>query len=702
MPTFSFLNPSFLWALPTIAIPIIIHLLSRRRLPEVAFPTTQFLRELEPREIRRLRLREILLLILRTLAILLAVLAFARPSLTPRHAVTHAAAAVEVLVDDSESMAAQDEQARRRIDAAKERAAAILVAARPGDEVSIATSTQTDAAGARHSADRVRLRRALERIDATWLPARMAAAIVESRRALQRSRLTARELYVITDLQRSNFDRAAREEIKAATAAGVRVYLVPVIQSRMPNHAIQDVDLELRPGPEGRGMELRARFANYADNPSDRVAVRVRRGDALIGGGDVTLRGNEVRWLSMPIDWRRAPDSDPTTRPVIIESDQDALPADDRLYAALGAPQRLRVLRIAEARDGTPPPRFSVLALDPGGDGTSGFAVDQGTPASLLSLSPSRADVVLLEDVASLSADAEARLRAFLRDGGGLVVALGPHADPSYYSGRLFPGLIDMVLEGPELAKAGAPFELRARLPGHEVLEGLSVAVGAPLTQSRLTGLIRGRATSPRAELVVQTAGGLPIVAAAPGVGVFFSSFSDDWGDLPYSGAFVPLVRGLVAHAAHASKGSTSSTLRVGGQPVARLTAAPGAALLVRGPEGYTTQAVVESEGTGYRGVADAPALRPGFYTFESGGKALATVAVNVDPMESDLAPIEIDSLRAGSISGRVATLTSSSGLAAHLTETRRGRELWLGFLLAAVLALAAELALGSARTIKP
>jgi hypothetical protein len=100
--------------------------------------------------------------------------------------------------------------------------------------------------------------------------------------------------------------------------------------------------------------------------------------------------------------------------------------------------------------------------------------------------------------------------------------------------------------------------------------------------------------------------------------------------------------------------------------------------------------------------VADAPALRPGFYTFESGGKTLATVAMNVDPMESDLAPIEIDSLRAGSISGRVATLTSSSGLAAHLTETRRGRELWLGFLLAAVLALAAELALGSARTIKP
>ena len=66
MPLLSFLNPSFLWALPVTAIPVLLHLLSRRKLPEVPFPTTNFLRILEPREIRRIRLREILLLILRT------------------------------------------------------------------------------------------------------------------------------------------------------------------------------------------------------------------------------------------------------------------------------------------------------------------------------------------------------------------------------------------------------------------------------------------------------------------------------------------------------------------------------------------------------------------------------------------------------------------------------------------------------------
>lgn len=124
---------------------------------------------------------------------------------------------------------------------------------------------------------------------------------------------------------------------------------------------------------------------------------------------------------------------------MVVESDVDALPSDDRWYAVLGAPQRLRVLRIVESRGAAPVPRFTSLALDPLQDGSGGFLVEGGTPASLLTLTRGHCDVVILEDIASLSGDAEAKLRGFLREGGGLVVALGPHADPDYYGQRLFP-----------------------------------------------------------------------------------------------------------------------------------------------------------------------------------------------------------------------------------------------------------------------
>src|SRR6267143_1866011 len=191
--------------------------------------------------------------------------------------------------------------------------------------------------------------------------------------------------------------------------------------------------------------------------------------------------------------------------PVVVESDVDALAGDDRRYAVLGAPRRLRVLRIVESRAGAPASRFTALALDPMQDGSGVYAIETGTPASLLGLGRGRADVVLLEDIASLSGDAEARLRAFLREGGGLVIGLGPHADPDYYGRRLFPGVIDLALEGMERAAEGQAFEMRAREPAHPILEGLSLTVGSPLTQSRIAALARGRVTSGRAEAVVAT-----------------------------------------------------------------------------------------------------------------------------------------------------------------------------------------------------
>jgi hypothetical protein len=279
------------------------------------------------------------------------------------------------------------------------------------------------------------------------------------------------------------------------------------------------------------------------------------------------------------------------------------------------------------------------------------------------------------------------------------VVALGPHSDPGYYGSRLFPGVIDLGLDGPEQAASGGSYELRARLPGHDVLNGLNVAVGAPLTESRLTGVMKSRALTARPEIVVQTTGGLPLVATSPGVAVFLSSLSDDWGDLPYSGAFVPLVRGLVSYAAQAEADGPGSA-RVGEAPSARLTSSPGATVIVRGPESYSSQASVRAEGTAYRAQADAPAIQPGFYDFESGGRSIATTAVNVSPIESDLATIPADSLRAAGGDGS-STLGSVNALASHLRDTRRGKELWMTFLLLAAGALAGELLLGSARALR-
>ena len=76
-----FLNPSILLGLLAASIPIIIHILNFRKLQKVEFSTLAFLKELQKSKIKKIKIKQWLLLLLRTLIIIFLVLAFARPTL---------------------------------------------------------------------------------------------------------------------------------------------------------------------------------------------------------------------------------------------------------------------------------------------------------------------------------------------------------------------------------------------------------------------------------------------------------------------------------------------------------------------------------------------------------------------------------------------------------------------------------------------
>ena len=75
----NFLTPAFFAGLGALAIPVIIHLINRERRVVVRFPSLMFLHKIPYRSIRRQKIRHLLLLVMRCLALLLFVAAFARP-----------------------------------------------------------------------------------------------------------------------------------------------------------------------------------------------------------------------------------------------------------------------------------------------------------------------------------------------------------------------------------------------------------------------------------------------------------------------------------------------------------------------------------------------------------------------------------------------------------------------------------------------
>src|SRR5471030_3022686 len=100
-----FLYPAFLFALLSLAIPVLVHLFNFRRYQKVYLSNVQLLKEIQEQQSSRRNLKERLILAARLLALLFLVLAFERPYISGQHN-TNAGTqrVVSIFLDNSYSM----------------------------------------------------------------------------------------------------------------------------------------------------------------------------------------------------------------------------------------------------------------------------------------------------------------------------------------------------------------------------------------------------------------------------------------------------------------------------------------------------------------------------------------------------------------------------------------------------------------------
>src|SRR5215210_3395859 len=132
-------NPLLLWGLGAASLPIIIHLLNRRKFREERWAAMRFLLAAIRKNQRRIRIEQWLLLAVRTLLVILVVAAMAKPFLESVGAIpllpgqrTH-----RVLVLDGSLSMAYETAAASRFDQAKALADRLVKGARRGDVISV-------------------------------------------------------------------------------------------------------------------------------------------------------------------------------------------------------------------------------------------------------------------------------------------------------------------------------------------------------------------------------------------------------------------------------------------------------------------------------------------------------------------------------------------------------------------------------------
>lgn len=678
----NFLNPLFLFGLLAAAIPVIIHLFTRRRPRERPFPSLEFLAEVNQSEIRRLRLKQWLLLLLRTLAVAAIALAMARPALRSTGVRSGAATTVIALVDVSGSMGATAGvspagQAATLAGQARRVVEDLLTTLGPSDELLLVPYDRTPhPTSARPGSDVGRLRAAAQALDAGATTTEHRAALEFAARALAGTQALNRELFWISDFQAAGFPAPAAgapgtfTTAPAGPWAQTRVYLVPLAPRSRANVALTDAAL----APTESGLALTVSASSYGANPGDlAVEAHDAQAGAELARGFLALPARGATATLLPL--ARIPDQGG-----VVTIPDDPLPLDNRRVFAAG---RSGTLRVVLREDG--PPSTLRLALEAGAP-ASGLAVETVAAAAL----PARlagADVLVLNDLERLGAMETQAVLDFQRSGGGVLVVLGTRADAAFWNGSLLREAGLGLLGGAEQAAPEAAWRLVRSLAGHAALAGFPARPGEPLSTARFRS-IRAFTAAPGSRTLLEFDRAHPALVEGTRALAFAAGLDPQASDFPVSGAFLPLLHQAVKVL---GRGTAAASLMPGER-----YSAPAATGLWRIEDEQGRAVPAELVATaGATRLVSAPLERPGLYRVVQGAAVRSTFAVNPDPRESDLAAIPEAALLRAFPAGRAQVVQPGADLARRVREARFGRELWSWFVALALLLLVAESVIG-------
>lgn len=668
---FGFGNLAMLGWLAAAAAPLLIHLWSRHRFRESPWAAMQFLLAAMRKNARRLQLQQWLLLAVRTLIILLVVLAVAEPygerllasgSAGPTHKV--------IVIDGSYSMAYRANGATN-FTVAKQLAAEMVSASHPGDAFTVILMTSSPKFVISSEVFDHAVTAQIESLVQPQAGADLAATLALIHEALAEkfthSTPAHKEVYFLTDLQTSTWGGLAKnakdagskkQSDTAATVAAITerasLVVVDLSQANVSNLAMTNLSASAAVVTSGHDINLNAALHNFSQEPHTQTRAELLVDDAVVGKQTIDLAaGGES---SIHFAHRFASSGVHT---VTIRTSGDRLELDNSRSLAVPVRSEIRVLCVS-GHDGAAKYLSNALNPNPGGDSPiRPMVIAEG---DLADAQLADFDCVFLCNVAQLTSSEAERLTHYAESGGGVVVFLGDRVVPASYNAPLQggtgdrPSLLPAVV-GPIVAQPQFGLDpLDYRHPIVAPFRGRERAglLTTPVNRYYRLEVSRSR---PGVEIAAALPGGDPFIVTAPlgrGRTVLVATdgslssvdpaSGEAWTTWPTWPSFLPLVRELLAYA---SGGQQMQWQQLVESPLSGSIGEPalgasgsGELKMVR-PDGRATAVSIRSTPTGSEwSYTDTDVS--GIFTLRGLPQGRTQqFAINVDTAEGDLARID-------------------------------------------------------------
>ena len=670
----SFLTPLFFLGVAALAAPILVHLVRRTRARKVQFPALVFVRQVPQRTIRRRTLQNVLLMLLRCLAILLIVIAFTRPFFTGGSAAksTTAAGATVVLIDNSLSMRRENFFAE-----AQNRADAAIDEARNDEQIAVLSFDKRYAVLNRFTNDKNRLRTAVRSLAVGWDGTDYEQALRGAESLLNEVETNGpKRIVMISDFHTPGW-RQANATFKLANKTQLTTLDVSG-NAPAPNIAITNV--------EARGVlfgqkyldSLAVYVSNFSDTPRDHVQVDFQINDQTVEKRDISLNSRDSR----VVEFTGFNLNDGANRCTVEISSGDFAP-DNRFYFMLHRETPAKALIVESASRGRSDSLHLQSALATNDDLPFTFTLKSTgsvDPASI----PEQA-LVILNDAGPLNSALADALVRFVNNGGQVIISTGPQTQVESFNQSLqsiAPALLREAVQ-PKMGESTAITDVKFDHPIFEVFQK-----SGRLAAANVLGYFR---SEPRANATVLARfedGSPALLESTTGKGrvlLFTSSLGPSWNDLPLTPLYLPFIHQMVryagTHEANAwyglgqtftvkkdGSGGLPAVDTPGGVRLNDARATPDGELLVTGRE-------------------------PGFYRLRYSSQP-DFAAVNVDGAEGDFSKLNFPEFIAG-VTGGAGAAEGAGASSNYSREEVEGRQrVWWSLLLVALVLLLIESAL--------
>ncbi|MSU34080.1 MAG: VWA domain-containing protein [Pedosphaera sp.] len=684
----NFLAPLFLVGALAIAGPVIFHLLRQSPRVRVLFSSLMFLRPTPPRPTRRRRLDNLLLLLLRCLALVLLALGFSRPfrrQTVDPNPPAGPGKRIVLMLDTSASMRRAGLWAEARAELAT-----VLERVTPADSLAVFTFDRTVrsvvsfaeweamAAGDRTAGVLGRF----ATITPGWAGTQLAAALMQGTETLvgsdEKSPGILCQVVLVSDLQEGGHLEALQS---FEWPKGIELSVRPVGVKAGSNAGLQRTS-ENADAPDA-GETLRLRVSNSANSTKEQLQLSWRRPDGLTAGIaplDVYVPPGQSRMVSVPFP-QGAADAD---RIVLTGDDADF---DNTVFVVALPTNRLTVLYLgADLETNSRLPQYFLRRALPSGGHQIREVLARPPSMAIPPAELEASALVIVTD--SLPEITMTQLRRHLLAGHTILVSPQSSAVAPTLAGLL--GVDRIALDEAPATRYAMLSEIDFRHPAF-----------VPFADARFQDFTKVRfwkhrkldlRSFPDARVIARFDDGDPAFvefqAGSGRVMVLTSGWHPEDSQLALSTKFVPLIH-AVLNAGNVVSETVSSVLV--GEPITLPTVAadlPKDALRVRKPDG--TEIAVAG------GTAQfADTMVPGIYSFFA-AERVYRFAVNVDPMESRTRQVGMDELP------RVAAVVAAGGVArqaiANQSKTQEiaieiesRQKLWRWALVAALLVLLME-----------